>query len=147
MGVSGFLISWAIRWATSCQARAFCARRSSVRSSMTSREPTAPWRARIEESVSAKKARYFAGFFRGKKIAKPFRFPNCVRAKHSLSRRIGPDDAPLWIEGDDAGRDVFQNGFHDVAAVFEFTVGLLDFLCGALERQPVFLQLLRHRIE
>ena len=35
MGVSGFLISWAMRCATSCQAAAFCARRSSVRSSTT----------------------------------------------------------------------------------------------------------------
>jgi len=39
MGVSGFLISWATRRATSCQASAFCARSSSLVSSSTTTNP------------------------------------------------------------------------------------------------------------
>ncbi len=54
MGVSGFLISWATRCATSFHANCRCARSSSVVSSTTSTDPACPWPSSSRALVMAR---------------------------------------------------------------------------------------------
>ena len=55
--------------------------------------------------------------------------------------------APLGIQVDDAGRNIFEDGFHELAATLEFLHGLLQVTCEFVDLRAAVVKLRSHVVE
>ena len=157
IGVSGFLISWAMRRATSPQADVRCAETSSVTSSKVM---TLPWSSlpslcsRVTRTAKMRssslmgsvtwlcarrlQARLRVGIGKcrqlGNHVAQGMA-DQIVRLQFEqlLRRGVGEPDGSLGIEADHAGGDVRQHRLHEQAALGELGIGVDELAVLATE--------------
>src|SRR5208283_1666120 len=68
-------------------------------------------------------------------------------SEHAGNRGIGAKDCAIGVQGDHASGNVFQHGFHQLAAALEFLNGLLQVACELIDLRAVIAQLRGHGIE
>ena len=171
MGVSGFLISWAIRCATSCHAAAFCARSRSVRSSITTRKPGFDCRGPSELTVTAvRTSRPPVAISISRDAAPPMRSDRRIKcstaraasspsssasvcALRAYSPRIVTTavftraTSPDAVKRHHARGNIFENRFHQLAPALALFNGLLQALREFVDLSAAFAKLLGHAIE
>ena len=99
IGVSGFLISWAMRRATSAQAEVRCALTSSVMSSKVTTEPCASWLGALAGHAHGEIALRAADDERDLVAARRLpcfcaRFSTRAELRHGLGERLADELAP-----------------------------------------------------
>ncbi len=171
IGVSGFLISCAMRRAASVQAASFCALISSVRSSSTSTRPAgtppAPGRSeslasKVSRSPPSTRLTCAGGRPRGgveqSGEARPLgvgpgladRPPDqllLALAQHPLRGVVGGEHPPVGVERQHAGGQVLEDGADQRALLGERPVGGHQLALVALDQRAVARQLLGHPVE
>ena len=170
MGVSGFLISCAIRWATSCHAAAFCACSSPVKSSITNTKPGFERRGPSELTVTAARTSRPPAAISISREAAPIRSERRIRCRAaraasspsrsgkraSLPGRLAENrhhggiharDLAGTIERNHARGNIFEDGFHQLAAAFALFHGLFEAARKLVDLPPPFAKLFGHAIE
>jgi hypothetical protein len=71
----------------------------------------------------------------------------CAAAKHARDGRVFAEDVAFGIERNNAGRDVFENGFHQLAAALEFLHSLLKVAGELVDLSARVAELRGHRVE
>ena len=87
-----------------------------------------------------------AGIFRSKKIFKSASAPG-GRAENFDDGRIGAKNVAVRVKRENAGRDIFQHGFNELAAAFEFLDGLLKIARELIDLRTRIAQLSGHGVE
>ena len=64
-----------------------------------------------------------------------------------VTAAVFAQDVAFGVERDDAGRDVFENRFHQLAAAFEFLDGLLEIARELVDLRARVAKLRGHRVE
>ena len=67
--------------------------------------------------------------------------------KHLSSAVFGAKYLTVGVQGDHAGGNVFEDGFHQLAAAFEFLHGLLEVAGELVDLRAVVAQLRGHGVE
>ena len=70
-----------------------------------------------------------------------------LRIKQAFGAFIEGGDPSFFIDGDDTGTDVFQNGFGVITAFIQFDIGNLKVFMSLFESFAAGLQLIRHGVE
>src|SRR5580698_9974916 len=87
-----------------------------------------------------------AGGFGAEKLFERFDVAGAA-AEHVRHGGIFAQDVAFGIERDDAGRNVFENGLHQLAAAFEFLNGLLQVARELIDLRARIAELRGHRVE
>ena len=68
-------------------------------------------------------------------------------AEHADDGGVGAQDGAIGVEGNDAGGNVFEDGFHELAAALEFLDGLLEVAGELVDLRAVVAELRGHGVE
>src|SRR6266446_151467 len=67
--------------------------------------------------------------------------------EHAEECGVGALDCAFGVQIDDAGGNIFENGFHELAAAFKFLHGLLEVACELVNLRAAVTQLRGHGVE
>src|SRR5436305_11200099 len=72
---------------------------------------------------------------------------SAVGVEHSTESRIDVTHPQIAVEGEHAGGNVFENGFHLAAALIEFRIGSTQIPAGSFNLPTTALQVFSHAVE